>query len=361
MRVTQFAAAAALLVGVGFAWGGPATAGDVAFVEYVDGYPKDFHKGEDASYAVFHKKDAGWHLIVTSAGHRHHFKGRVWIEGEGKFGKVEQWKGEGERIVEAEEGNWFHKAVKRHENDREITFDIVEERRQEAGIFFNVEGPGVLKWELGIGGSRDGDVCEVSARRIKIGHEGRNPPEPIFITRAHPEERPREVPFVEYVDGYPRDFHRGEDASFAVFHKAEAGWHIVVTSAGRRHHFKGRIWIEGEGKFGKVEQWKGEGERIVEAEEGNWFHKAVKRHENDRELSFDIVEERKQEAGIFFKVEGDGVLKWELGVGGAKDGDPIELKAERIKIGHEGRAPGEVPFATYAHPDERERRRDRDR
>src|SRR5579883_1436823 len=71
-----------------------------------------------------------------------------------------------------------------------------------------------------------------------------------------------ELPLMEEVDGYPTDFHRGEEASFAVFHKAEQGWHIVVTSAGRRHHFKGRVWIvNGDGKFGKIEQWKGEGER----------------------------------------------------------------------------------------------------
>src|SRR5205085_10071903 len=98
-------------------------------------------------------------------------------------------------------------------------------------------------------------------------------------------------------------------------------------------------------------QWKSEGEKIAEALEGNWFHKAIKRHEHDREISFDIVEEGKQLSGIVFTVEGGGMLKWELGIGGARDGDPIELRADRVKIGREGKNPQNVPFMTYAHPD----------
>src|SRR5262249_26285405 len=90
------------------------TAGDNPMVRHVDGYPKDFHRGENAAFGVFHRPDAGWHLVVTSAGHRHHFKGKVWIEGPGEFGPIEAWKGEGEKIAELVEGNWFHSKVKRH-------------------------------------------------------------------------------------------------------------------------------------------------------------------------------------------------------------------------------------------------------
>ncbi len=344
---TALAASAALMVGVGLVHAQE----ELPLMEEVDGYPTDFHKGEEASFAVFHKADQGWHIVVTSAGRRHHFKGRVWIvNGEGKFGKIEQWKGEGERRVEEEEGNWFHKAIKRHENDREFTFDIVEEHAKEAGIFFKVEGPGYLKWELGIGGPRDGDELEFKAHHVKVGREGKRPPQIPFATRAHPEERRED--FVKHVDGYPRDFHKGEDASYGVYHLAERGWHLVVTSAGHRHHFKGKVWIEGEGKFGKIEQWKGEGERRIEEEEGNWFHKAIQRHENDREFTFDIVEEHRKEAGINFRVEGEGVLRWELAIGGAEDSDPCVMKADRVKIGHEGRHPESMPFKTKAHPDE---------
>src|SRR5437763_902305 len=113
MRIVHRLAVAAFVAATAFA---VATAGEPPLVEHVDGYPVDFHKGEEASFAVFHKPGAGWHVIVTSAGRRHHFKGRIWIEGTGKFGVVEQWKGEGERRAEAAEHNWFHKAVRRHEN-----------------------------------------------------------------------------------------------------------------------------------------------------------------------------------------------------------------------------------------------------
>lgn len=162
-----------------------------------------------------------------------------------------------------------------------------------------------------------------------------------------------EFPLVKHVDGYPKDFHRGEHAGFAVFHRPDRGWHLIVTSAGRRHHFKGKVWIEGPGKFGVIEQWKGEGEVKAEAGEHNWFHKSIKRHENDREFTFDIVEENKNVAGVNFGIEGEGKLLWELGIGGATDKEPVALRADRIFIGSEGKNPPSDPFMTFAHPDER--------
>src|SRR5579872_630032 len=87
-------------------------AGDLPMVEGVDGKPENFEKGDVHCFAVWHHKDGGWHLAATTAGQRHHFKGRVWIEGEGKFGEVGQWKGEGERKAEKDEDNWFRKAIK---------------------------------------------------------------------------------------------------------------------------------------------------------------------------------------------------------------------------------------------------------
>src|SRR5205085_7629732 len=104
--------------------------------------------------------------------------------------------------------------------------------------------------------------------------------------------------------------------SFSIPPPPRATWYPYTTLFRPRHHFKGRIWIEGEGKFGAVSQWKSEGEKIAEALEGNWFHKAIKRHEHDRELSFDIVEEAKQ----LSELESTGVnsshLRRAHGVGG---------------------------------------------
>jgi hypothetical protein len=162
-----------------------------------------------------------------------------------------------------------------------------------------------------------------------------------------------DLPMVEHVDGVPEGFHKGEHARFAVWHHKDGGWHIAVTSAGHRHHFKGRIWIEGEGKFGEAKQWKGEGEIKAEEGEANWFHKALKRGEKDRELTFDVVEESKHLAGVFFEVEGAGPLKWELGIGGPADKDKVEHNPEHVFIGHKGQHPESVPFQTFAHPDEK--------
>src|SRR5262249_30798905 len=139
MRTIRLVAAATALFGTGLA-----LAGDAPLVEHVDGYPKDFHRGEGASYAVFHKPGAGWHVVVTSGGRRHHFKGKVWIEGEGRFGVIEEWKSAGEVAAELQNENWFHKAIKRRRDDREFTFDIVEESKNVSGINFKVEGPGML-------------------------------------------------------------------------------------------------------------------------------------------------------------------------------------------------------------------------
>jgi hypothetical protein len=47
------------------------------------------------------------------------------------------------------------------------------------------------------------------------------------------------------------------------------------------------------------------------------------------------------------------MLKWDLGIGGPEERDPIELRPDRVKIGHEGRPAPEIPFLTFAHPDER--------
>lgn len=162
-----------------------------------------------------------------------------------------------------------------------------------------------------------------------------------------------DLPMVEHVDGMPAHFHKGEHARIAVWHQKDAGWHIAVTSAGMRHHFKGRVWIEGEGKFGEVNEWKGEGEVHAEAGEHNWFRKAIKRGDHDREITFDIVEENKNICGVNFHVEGPGPLKWELGIGGPKDGDKVEHNPEHVFIGREGKHPESVPFQTMAHPDEK--------
>lgn len=166
--------------------------------------------------------------------------------------------------------------------------------------------------------------------------------------------RAGDLPMVEHVDGMPEQAHwKVKEPLFFVWHHKDGGWHIAVTTAGLRHHFKGHVWIEGDGKFGEVKEWKGHKEAAAEAAEDNWFHKAIKRGEKDREITFDIVSESKGWSGVNFTVEGKGPLKWDLAIGGAEDKDVSKREPKHVKIGHEGKHPQEIPFQTFAHPDEK--------
>src|SRR5262249_54929980 len=144
---------------------------------------------DKACYGVWHVPGEGWHVDITTGGHRHHFKGRVWIEGDARFKHVKEWKGEGERRAESHEGNWFHDKVRIHENGREISFDLVSEAGNVSGIFFEIEGLAALKWDLWIGGDEDQDMSRREPHHVKIGREGHHPPEIPFQTWAHPERR----------------------------------------------------------------------------------------------------------------------------------------------------------------------------
>jgi hypothetical protein len=167
--------------------------------------------------------------------------------------------------------------------------------------------------------------------------------------------RAGDLPVVECVDGRPEAAHYQvkEPTIFLWHHKDGGGWHLAATTAGLRHHFKGHVWLEGKGKFGEIKEWKGHKEVKVEEAEGNWFHKNIKRHENDREFTFDVTAEGKGWSGVFFGVEGPGPLKWDLEIGGASDKDKMKKEPGHVLVGKEGQHPQEIPFQTYAHPDEK--------
>lgn len=171
------------------AFSGFVRAGDPLMIDTADGFP-EHGKITEPVYLVWHNGDNDrWHVAVTTAGHRHHFKGRIWIEGEGKFGEVNEWKGLGEIKAEVGEANWFNKALKRGDKDRELTFDVVEEAKHLCGVNFHVEGAGPLKWELGIGGPGDKEAVEHNPEQIFIGKKGHHPPAVPFQTFAHPDEK----------------------------------------------------------------------------------------------------------------------------------------------------------------------------
>jgi hypothetical protein len=160
-----------------------------------------------------------------------------------------------------------------------------------------------------------------------------------------------DAPFVEGVDGRPADFQKGDKACYGVWHeKGENRWVIGITTAGHRHHFKGRIWIEGAGHFKDPEVYKGWGERKAEWGEENWFFDRLHKTDGGQELTFDLVSEGGHVSAFAFKVPGDGILHWDLTIGGPDEKDWGQREPGRVKVGSDGKNPPEVPFKTYAHP-----------
>ncbi len=164
-----------------------------------------------------------------------------------------------------------------------------------------------------------------------------------------------DAPIVTHVDGEPdRDaFRRGDTARYAVWHEHDGAWQLAVTTAGARHHFKGRVYVEGAGTLEDVRAWKGWGEEHAEEREGNVFADSVSVAPSDapKELFFDVVSEAKNVSAITFKVAGTGTLLWELCIGGGGDADPITCDPTRVRIGRDGQEPEAVPFKTRVAPD----------
>jgi hypothetical protein len=160
--------------------------------------------------------------------------------------------------------------------------------------------------------------------------------------------------FVTAVDGRPVDFEKGDNARFGVWYVKGEGYHLDVTTAGARHHFKGRISLQDSSShFRTVDAWKGAGEITSEIIRDNWFSKFVKPTptKNPRQIDFDFVSEAKNLSGIKFSVEGSGNLLWNLCVGGPNDTDEVACSADLVRIGKEGQVPSSMPFVTHAHPD----------
>ncbi|MBI3725512.1 hypothetical protein HY251_16400, partial [bacterium] len=222
----------------------------------VDGKPavakKDIH-----GYLVWHKAH-GWRVVAGSTG-RHHMKGRITIErGEGvHFKNVKQWKDAEELISEMENEDSFLKSVKYRPDERkptELSFDIVSQENHTSGIDFEVSGPCHLAFELGLGGPGDKDPVKLDSKLVKIGARAIHPPSVPFQTpgmfNAEQAEAPPPPPApagdkVTGVSGRPADLGKGEFVGYDVWHsKGTQNWHLLVTTMEKRHHFKGRIWID---------------------------------------------------------------------------------------------------------------------
>jgi hypothetical protein len=162
---------------------------------------------------------------------------------------------------------------------------------------------------------------------------------------------------LEGVDGRPSLKDVTEPTYFMWHNPAKKGeptgtWHLVATTAGKRHHFKGRVYIENDGTFSDATQFKGANEKEAEMFKDDWFQKSIKLSDNKHELAFDIVSEAQGHSGVLFQLtDGAGPLLWDLKIGGPADGDELKFDASHIKIGKDGKSPETAIFQTYAHPD----------
>ncbi|MBI3725439.1 hypothetical protein HY251_16035, partial [bacterium] len=162
------------------------------------------------------------------------------------------------------------------------------------------------------------------------------------------------------LNGFPENLVAGEFVGYAVWHTKQAdksgrGWHVLVSTTGKRHHFKGRIWLDGDpgSYFERIEDWKRTSEIRSELRTESWFHKGIKRRPEERptEISFDLVSQEGNASGIHFDIVGQGTLEWQLGVGGPRDGDPVLLDSKHVRLGPENRRPPTDPFTTCVRPD----------
>jgi hypothetical protein len=156
------------------------------------------------------------------------------------------------------------------------------------------------------------------------------------------------------VDGRPGNFDRGDSARYGLWYVAGEGYHLDVTTAGARRHFKGRIiLVDGRAYFREVDSWKGIGEATSELLRDNWFSKHVTMDSKNypREIDFDFVSEAKNLSGIRFSVAGQANVLWNLCVGGPNDTDHTVCSTDPVRIGQDGHLAPAMPFVTYAHPD----------
>ncbi len=160
--------------------------------------------------------------------------------------------------------------------------------------------------------------------------------------------------FMTGINGRPENFDAGDSARYGVWHTKGEGFHLDVTTAGARHHFKGRIKLEdGKGYFTQVDPWKGVREGVAEVARGDWFAQrlTVTPKKHAREIDFDFVSESKTLSGVTFNVEGKANILWELCIGGPKEEDPVTCDTQMVRIGKDGQRAPAMPFETHADPD----------
>lgn len=134
-------------------------------------------------------------------------------------------------------------------------------------------------------------------------------------------------------NGEPKGFHAGETARYAVWH-SKRGWHVRTTTAGKKHHFTGKIHVDG----GTIESIHSAHLEAKGKLQDHWKVNAAR-----NTVEFDFRTDSGVD-GIDFTVSASAkTIRFNLHI----DGKQPE---ERIYIGQKGQHPRDDPFTLPAHP-----------
>jgi hypothetical protein len=133
--------------------------------------------------------------------------------------------------------------------------------------------------------------------------------------------------------GRPEGFKEGDTARYAVWHD-EHGWHLRTTTAKKKHHFTGKIEVEG-GVLEHVHSFDLEKEGKL----ADHWKVSAKKHE----VRFDFATDRGLD-GINFHTSKDAKrLIFTLHIDGKEE-------TGRVYVGRRGQHPQTIPFTLPAHP-----------
>jgi hypothetical protein len=136
--------------------------------------------------------------------------------------------------------------------------------------------------------------------------------------------------------GKPEGAHAGSVERYSLWHDG-TGWHLMTSTAGHEHHFRG--WIKAEG--GKFVGMHGE-ELEKRGPQADHWKLGPKKHE----VTFDFSTKGGEDE-LMWRVEGNAPeLEFNLEIG---EKDP-KFVPDRVFIGASGAHPASGPFKLPAHP-----------
>ncbi len=167
-----FAAVSALSLGTALTFGDTTTTVKLSSID-PHGHPKQFTKGHNAAYALWHEKGKGWRLRTTTHRYENHFRGSITVEG----GTIVHAHG---HMLEKEGRLADHWQL--GPNRQRLTFNFKTDKGID-GINFTVsKAAKAIRFNLHVNGKH-------AAHLIYVGHTGGHPKHDPFALPAHPHKK----------------------------------------------------------------------------------------------------------------------------------------------------------------------------